>query len=233
MHCELCGTEKTPLWRKGPSGMKLCNACGLHWKVKGVLPDRKSSSSLSTSKKRKRLENVGDSLPISNKSSTTVAKQTKVNLPRAAQSSENQKRQTHRKTVQSNQTLSFSGACFDDIDSAFHESDYELSLSDICSDLEGGELNWEGPPVNSETYFLPPLRRKFNDLSTYPEYFFDDEDAFLSQLQREASADGQPAVPSTHMTNTDIPELSGPITLSELEGAVLCCNLRNRQTIFS
>jgi hypothetical protein len=31
--CVQCGTEKTPMWRSGPSGAKtLCNACGVRWK---------------------------------------------------------------------------------------------------------------------------------------------------------------------------------------------------------
>lgn len=28
--CRNCGTENSPLWRKGSSGCILCNACGMH-----------------------------------------------------------------------------------------------------------------------------------------------------------------------------------------------------------
>jgi len=28
--CQQCGTLKTPMWRRGPKGESLCNACGLH-----------------------------------------------------------------------------------------------------------------------------------------------------------------------------------------------------------
>ncbi|KAL0487235.1 nitrogen regulatory protein [Acrasis kona] len=30
--CTNCHTEKSPIWRKGPSNSKLCNKCGLYWK---------------------------------------------------------------------------------------------------------------------------------------------------------------------------------------------------------
>ena len=35
--CNNCGTTKTPLWRKGPNGNTLCNACGLFLKLHGTM----------------------------------------------------------------------------------------------------------------------------------------------------------------------------------------------------
>lgn len=35
--CSNCGTTKTPLWRKDPSGNTLCNACGLFLKLHGTM----------------------------------------------------------------------------------------------------------------------------------------------------------------------------------------------------
>lgn len=35
--CNNCGTTKTPLWRKDPSGNILCNACGLFLKLHGTM----------------------------------------------------------------------------------------------------------------------------------------------------------------------------------------------------
>jgi GATA zinc finger len=33
--CEFCGTARTPMWRRGPSGKgTLCNACGIRWSVR-------------------------------------------------------------------------------------------------------------------------------------------------------------------------------------------------------
>ncbi|KAG1450032.1 hypothetical protein G6F56_008469 [Rhizopus delemar] len=35
--CANCGTTTTPLWRRGPNGETICNACGLYLKARNVL----------------------------------------------------------------------------------------------------------------------------------------------------------------------------------------------------
>ncbi|KAI8814832.1 hypothetical protein BJ742DRAFT_668071, partial [Cladochytrium replicatum] len=35
--CSNCGTTNTPLWRRNVSGEPLCNACGLFYKLHGVM----------------------------------------------------------------------------------------------------------------------------------------------------------------------------------------------------
>ncbi|OUM59197.1 hypothetical protein PIROE2DRAFT_23345, partial [Piromyces sp. E2] len=35
--CSNCGTTKTPLWRRNANGESLCNACGLFYKLHGVV----------------------------------------------------------------------------------------------------------------------------------------------------------------------------------------------------
>lgn len=50
--CSNCQTYNTPLWRKGPEGNPLCNACGLFLKLHGVM--RPLSLKTDTIKKRQR-----------------------------------------------------------------------------------------------------------------------------------------------------------------------------------
>ncbi|PBK75324.1 GATA-domain-containing protein, partial [Armillaria solidipes] len=35
--CTNCQTTDTPLWRRSPEGQPLCNACGLFYKLHGVV----------------------------------------------------------------------------------------------------------------------------------------------------------------------------------------------------
>ncbi|KAI7816146.1 hypothetical protein BC939DRAFT_382958, partial [Gamsiella multidivaricata] len=35
--CTNCDTQTTPLWRRNPEGLPLCNACGLFLKLHGVV----------------------------------------------------------------------------------------------------------------------------------------------------------------------------------------------------
>ncbi|ORZ18322.1 hypothetical protein BCR41DRAFT_283392, partial [Lobosporangium transversale] len=35
--CTNCSTQNTPLWRRNPEGLPLCNACGLFLKLHGVV----------------------------------------------------------------------------------------------------------------------------------------------------------------------------------------------------
>ncbi|KAI8590799.1 hypothetical protein BDZ88DRAFT_378941, partial [Geranomyces variabilis] len=34
--CANCGTDSTPLWRRGPKGEVICNACGLYLKARNT-----------------------------------------------------------------------------------------------------------------------------------------------------------------------------------------------------
>lgn len=35
-NCSNCGTKRTPLWRRSPTGATICNACGLYYKARNV-----------------------------------------------------------------------------------------------------------------------------------------------------------------------------------------------------
>ncbi|ORE06428.1 glucocorticoid receptor-like (DNA-binding domain), partial [Rhizopus microsporus var. microsporus] len=35
--CSNCNTGNTPLWRRNPQGLPLCNACGLFYKLHGTV----------------------------------------------------------------------------------------------------------------------------------------------------------------------------------------------------
>jgi hypothetical protein len=50
--CQACGTNVTPMWRRGPAGKStLCNACGAKWKVgRLVVPDKMPTASIETVK---------------------------------------------------------------------------------------------------------------------------------------------------------------------------------------
>ncbi|ODQ76935.1 hypothetical protein BABINDRAFT_21286, partial [Babjeviella inositovora NRRL Y-12698] len=51
-NCSNCNTKNTPLWRRGPGGEPLCNACGLFLKLHGVV--RPLSLKTDVIKKRQR-----------------------------------------------------------------------------------------------------------------------------------------------------------------------------------
>ncbi|KIY53113.1 hypothetical protein FISHEDRAFT_55459 [Fistulina hepatica ATCC 64428] len=75
--CTNCGTTNTPLWRRDPEGQPLCNACGLFYKLHGVV--RPLSLKTDVIKKRNRTSgppngsgrrNTGNGLPKLAASST-------------------------------------------------------------------------------------------------------------------------------------------------------------------
>lgn len=55
--CQACGTNSTPMWRRGPAGKStLCNACGAKWKVgrlivSGDLPDSPATMEVANTSK--------------------------------------------------------------------------------------------------------------------------------------------------------------------------------------
>lgn len=67
IECSNCHTKTTPLWRKTPTGLPLCNACGLFLKLHGIV--RPLSLKTDVIKKRQRL----GSSKKSNNSSTSPA----------------------------------------------------------------------------------------------------------------------------------------------------------------
>ncbi|ORZ30374.1 GATA zinc finger-domain-containing protein, partial [Catenaria anguillulae PL171] len=89
--CENCGTTETSLWRKGPEGQILCNACQLYYKLHGShrpqnlrsgIVKKRNRSSKSAPKKKGALSGPGatelleealSSLPGSGRSSPSAA----------------------------------------------------------------------------------------------------------------------------------------------------------------
>ncbi|KAI0695521.1 hypothetical protein BC835DRAFT_943552 [Cytidiella melzeri] len=68
--CTNCSTTNTPLWRRDPDGQPLCNACGLFYKLHGVV--RPQSLKTNIIKKRNRASGTPHS--ASRKGSTTLPK---------------------------------------------------------------------------------------------------------------------------------------------------------------
>ncbi|CAO3702275.1 unnamed protein product [Rhizopus stolonifer] len=62
-HCSNCQTTTTPLWRRNPEGLPLCNACGLFFKLHGSV----RPLSLKTDVIKKRNRNSGHATQKSNK----------------------------------------------------------------------------------------------------------------------------------------------------------------------
>ncbi|KAA8912182.1 hypothetical protein TRICI_003584 [Trichomonascus ciferrii] len=54
--CNNCGTTTTPLWRRSPEGHPLCNACGLFYKLHGVIRPLSLKSNVIRKRKRKKKE---------------------------------------------------------------------------------------------------------------------------------------------------------------------------------
>jgi len=55
--CEFCGTNDTPMWRRGPQGKgTLCNACGVKWSLKYR---KKNGKEVTTSVSTKPMKNKG------------------------------------------------------------------------------------------------------------------------------------------------------------------------------
>lgn len=54
--CNNCGTTTTPLWRRSPEGYPLCNACGLFYKLHGVIRPLSLKSNVIRKRKRKKKE---------------------------------------------------------------------------------------------------------------------------------------------------------------------------------
>lgn len=65
LQCTNCQTRTTPLWRKSSSGDLLCNACGLFYKLHGVL--RPLSNNINSNSATKNNSNDTNNVPISTK----------------------------------------------------------------------------------------------------------------------------------------------------------------------
>jgi len=51
--CSNCGTSKTSLWRRNQNGEPVCNACGLYFKLHGVVrPQTMKKDSIQTRKRK-------------------------------------------------------------------------------------------------------------------------------------------------------------------------------------
>ncbi|KAJ3100262.1 hypothetical protein HDU97_002398 [Phlyctochytrium planicorne] len=74
--CTFCGTEKTPMWRHGPTGYDpLCNGCGVKWKRGRILKGfekRKRSASSSPRPSHSHLASHGHSTTTSPKAAPSV-----------------------------------------------------------------------------------------------------------------------------------------------------------------
>ncbi|RLV93439.1 Nitrogen regulatory protein GLN3 [Spathaspora sp. JA1] len=60
LQCTNCQTKTTPLWRKANNGDLLCNACGLFYKLHGVLRPLNSTIDIKEQKKSKKKINKND-----------------------------------------------------------------------------------------------------------------------------------------------------------------------------
>ncbi|PPQ75142.1 hypothetical protein CVT26_012083 [Gymnopilus dilepis] len=55
--CHNCGVSQTPVWRRDPEGMKLCNACGLFLKIhKSARPVAMNSAQMRSKRRYIRLD---------------------------------------------------------------------------------------------------------------------------------------------------------------------------------
>ncbi|KAF9071684.1 hypothetical protein BDP27DRAFT_1321728 [Rhodocollybia butyracea] len=79
-HCTNCHTTNTPLWRRDPEGQPLCNACGLFYKLHGVV--RPLSLKTDVIKKRNRASGTPSS-SSSRKSNSGLPKLASSGRPRS------------------------------------------------------------------------------------------------------------------------------------------------------